>query len=298
MQGQSSPSSSSQSYGDTPSPLNYQTPLSQQVEERLHEDLACFSIWGTFPDDQGNITGNESVTTFDSNELQLLDEVLRNQGNECEGNEEAQVVPRSNDFPTTYEDIRPSSVKSFENNLQQISGDAMRLSSRKNDIETFPSTSSSDYGPNQDPRVPGYSTSPSNLSYTYVGALSQSNGNGLYGESQTHVSNFYDYNGVWDNGNEMRYQCSNPLEQSTDYVNLERNILVYANGKNPTNETNTSSLPTSLQSLSNLSSITNDIDENKRRCFSTSELTSYDVTFNDFQIPKTVSSFKSSRTSR
>ncbi|XP_035718280.1 uncharacterized protein LOC118439997 [Vespa mandarinia] len=286
MQGQSSPSSSSQSYGDTPSPLNYQTPLSQQVEERLHEDLACFSIWGTFPDDQGNITGNETINTFDSNELQLLDEVLRNQGNECKGNEEAQVVPRSNNFPSSYEDIRPSSVKSFENNLQQISNDTVPLSSRKNDIQTFPSTSSSNYG-NQHPRIPDYSTSPNNFSYTYVGAQNQSSD--FYGLSQTDCSNFYDYNDVWNAGNEMRYQSSNALEPSTN--------LTYTNGKNPSNETNTCSLPTSLQSFSTLSSTSNDIDENKRRCFSTSEL-SYDVTFNDFQIPKMVSSFKSNRPPR
>ncbi|XP_043669631.1 uncharacterized protein LOC122629853 isoform X1 [Vespula pensylvanica] len=297
MQGQSSPSSSSQSYGDTPSPLNYQTPLSQQTEERLHEDLACFSIWGTFPDDRGNITGNEAIATFDSNELQLLDEVLRNQGNDCEGNEEAQVVPSSNNFANSLEDRRPSNVKSYENNLQRISDDTMRLSSRKNDIQTFPTASSSHYG-NQDRSqitIPNYSTSPNNFPYTYVGAQNQTNG--VYGESQTQVSNFYDYNDVWNTGNEMRYQNSNALEPTTEFVNLERNTLTYASDKNPSNETNACSLSTSLRSFATLSSTSSDIDENKRRRFGTSEL-SFDVTFNDFQIPKMVSSFKASRAPR
>ncbi|XP_043500212.1 uncharacterized protein LOC122522905 [Polistes fuscatus] len=286
MQGQSSPSSSSQSYGDIPSPLNYQKPVNQRIEERLHKDLACFSIWGTFLDDQGNI--NETVPTFDSNELQLLDEVLRSQGSQCERNEEAQVVPKSEDYSNSY-DNRPSSVRTFENELE-------RMSSSKNNAQTFPSTSSSPYG-EQSTSFLNYSSSPNDLPYTYV--ATQNPVNSVYGESQTQVSNFYDYNDVWNTGNDMSYGNSNGLQSNTEFVNLKQDTVTCANKLNSSNATNSCSLPTSFQSFATLSSMSNNIAKNRRRrCTSASGISCPDTSFNDFQIPEMVSSFKPNRSQR
>ncbi|KAI4504257.1 hypothetical protein M0802_000728 [Mischocyttarus mexicanus] len=286
MQGQSSPSSSSQSYGDIPSPLNYQKPVSQRVEERLHKDLASFSIWGNFPDGQGNT--NETVPTFDNNELQLLDEVLRSQGSQCERNEEAQVVPRSDDYANSY-DNRPSSIQSLENEIE-------RMSSNKNDMETFPSTSSSLYGEHRT-SFTNYSSNPNDFPYTYVNTQNPSDN--IYRESQTQVSNFYDYNEIWNTGHEMRCTNSDALQPNTEFDHLERETVTYLESPNSSNAINSYSLPTSFQSCSNFSSMSANVAESrKRRCASTSGISYTDTSFNDFQIPEMVSSFKHNRSQR
>ncbi|XP_015178561.1 PREDICTED: GATA zinc finger domain-containing protein 7-like [Polistes dominula] len=292
MQGQSSPSSSSQSYGDIPSPLNYQKPVNRRIEERLHKDLACFSIWGNFLDDQGNNI-NETVPTFDSNELQLLDEVLRSQGNQCERNEEAQVVPRSDDYYSSSYDNRPSSVRTFENELE-------RMSSCKNDTQTIssPSTSTSPYGEQQSNSFTNYSSSPNDLPYTYVATENPTTNSVTYGENQTQVNNLYDYNDVWNNmGNDMRYGNTNNLQSNMEFDNIKHDT--YDNRQHSSNVTNSCSLPTSYQSLPTLSSVSTNIAENRRRrCTSTSGISYPNTSFNDFQIPEMVSSFKSNRSQR
>ncbi|KAK2583905.1 hypothetical protein KPH14_001176 [Odynerus spinipes] len=240
-QGQSSPSSSSQSYSDTPSPLNYQTPLSQRMEEQLHEDLACFSIWGTFGGDgqQGNTTGNEAVTSFDSNELQLVDEVLRDLGNKCEGNEDAQVVPSSSEnFSTANFEDRSSSVQSLKNDLQRMSSKTLQPS--------------------------------------------------------TQVLNFYDYNSIPNiNGHEIGYVDSNALQSTTEFAQFGQETSMFSDSKSSANETNFGRVSRSFQP-SIVSSTSSSVLESRRRYSSASEL-SLDSSFNEFQIPEMVSSFKPSR---
>lgn len=93
----SSSESSNHSYGDTPSPSNYQCSLDQRVEEQLGLDFGSFSTWCQSCMSSGTVVNSaETIDAIDNNELQLVEEVIRKDQCEKRSNiEDMQVVPKS-----------------------------------------------------------------------------------------------------------------------------------------------------------------------------------------------------------
>lgn len=85
-------SSSNQSYGDSPSPnTSHQVPIASQLGERLDEDFENFSFWNNGSSNEHTETNKTAgstdavgniIDTIDNNELQLVEEVLRDLGEE------------------------------------------------------------------------------------------------------------------------------------------------------------------------------------------------------------------------
>ncbi|XP_015435274.1 PREDICTED: uncharacterized protein LOC107190903 [Dufourea novaeangliae] len=84
-----SSSSSNQSYGDAQSPIGSQSIFVSRIEERLGEDLGNFSFWINNPETVESTDASDVVDTIDNNELQLVEEVLRDLGEEKSKVEEA-----------------------------------------------------------------------------------------------------------------------------------------------------------------------------------------------------------------
>ncbi|KAG7201516.1 hypothetical protein KM043_004268 [Ampulex compressa] len=95
----SSSSSSDKSYGNTPSPANYQVPLNRCMEEQIGKDLECF--WhdsdnnACYESSETIVNSTDTVTTIDSSELQLVVEIVERDLRRSREVEEAQVVPSS-----------------------------------------------------------------------------------------------------------------------------------------------------------------------------------------------------------
>lgn len=98
-QGFSSSSSSNQSYCETPSPSNYQSPLDQRSEDQLDDGFNSFAYWQKNGESSSTIIGNnttELIDAIDSNELRLVEEVvLKEMSKKGCAAEEMQVVPNS-----------------------------------------------------------------------------------------------------------------------------------------------------------------------------------------------------------
>lgn len=96
-QGFSSSSSSNQSYCETPSPANYQSPLDNRSEDQLDERFNRFVSWQESNESSGTIVNTaELIDAIDSNELQLVEEVVLKELTRKGCNlEEMQVVPNS-----------------------------------------------------------------------------------------------------------------------------------------------------------------------------------------------------------
>ncbi|XP_033224117.1 uncharacterized protein LOC117177491 isoform X2 [Belonocnema kinseyi] len=98
-QGFSSSSSSNQSYCETPSPSNYQSPLDQRSEDQLYDGFNSFAYWQKNDESSSTIVGNntaELIDAIDSNELRLVEEVvLKEMSKKGSASEEMQVVPNS-----------------------------------------------------------------------------------------------------------------------------------------------------------------------------------------------------------
>ncbi|XP_033328824.2 uncharacterized protein LOC117221754 [Megalopta genalis] len=136
-------SSSNQSYGDPCSPIGYRFVngiLGSRVEERFNEDLDNFSFWNdSFKafEKNGNCAetvqpaeDSSNVDTIDNNELQLVEEVLRDLGE----NKEREIVEQ----PAHRRPARPDKIPNASTNANFTSyrnnSDVSRIS-----YETSPS---------------------------------------------------------------------------------------------------------------------------------------------------------------
>lgn len=115
-------SSSNQSYGDPCSPVGYRVVngiLGSRVEERYNEDLDNFSFWndsfkafeknGNCSETVQPVEDTSNVDTIDNNELQLVEEVLRDLGE----NKEREIEEQ----PSHQRPIRPDKIPNVSTNI-------------------------------------------------------------------------------------------------------------------------------------------------------------------------------------
>ncbi|XP_012168856.2 uncharacterized protein LOC100648197 [Bombus terrestris] len=111
-----SPSSSSQSYGDTSSPnssFTYQTTAGSRIEERFKQDFENFQFWRP---DGDTVVSNTVVNNIDDNELwsQVMDELVNNLNGEKGKMEETYLQD-----PSKVENAT-NTITFQTNNLQQV----------------------------------------------------------------------------------------------------------------------------------------------------------------------------------
>ncbi|XP_066587947.1 uncharacterized protein [Prorops nasuta] len=124
-QGLSSSSSSNQSYGDTPSPSNYQNCLNPQIEEQFSEKFDALTDWRINYNSSGTVINScETVYPIDSSELELVEEVvLGDLGRRNDFTDDMQVVPKSHMLPMNNENAYLG-LEHFESNLgEALPGD-------------------------------------------------------------------------------------------------------------------------------------------------------------------------------
>lgn len=111
--------SSSSNQSDASSPLSYQSPVSNQLEEQLGDCLESLVGWKNAYDSSGTIVN--SSDTIDCAELQLVEQVIE-EDEQRKTLKEPQVAPSAPTFSSTYND-QCVPVCTFENTLNSASRD-------------------------------------------------------------------------------------------------------------------------------------------------------------------------------
>ncbi|XP_034947427.1 probable cyclin-dependent serine/threonine-protein kinase DDB_G0292550 [Chelonus insularis] len=277
----SSSSSSSYSFGDTPSPSNYQYSVEPKIEEQLGVEFVDFSCCNGCESLGGMTNPSENSIDFDNN-LQMVEEII---GNNLEWNE-IQVIP--NQF---VQQNNKTSLGHFHG-INKLS-DKQSSENRENNQENSP-TNIVDLG-NTASLI---SSAHNDLVYPDINDSYK-----ISDYQNNSQSNFFNTNSLNPSGNEINFEHEIDNLLSTSYNDNSVGNQYYFNEPQASNSANNY-----LSNYNNFSQVhqTSEQQINNRHDPSTSTVqqeyfnnswnTIQNVPFDDFQIPETVSSFKRNTT--
>ena len=306
----SSSESSNHSYADTPSPLSYQSGIDQRSEEELGLNFGSFSTWCKSCVSSDTVVNSaETIDGIDNNELQLVEEVIRRDQVEIR----CSLVPESHSLEYDTGAIKTRRIRDID--LVQNST-TRRNCGQISTIENIFDESVTDH---QDSRKTKIMNQVSNSVlvndqcqvYHRIDIPELGNTGSLMTSTQNVV--YPDLDDVYNlscsdiiqnnvyNGNPL-----NSAESLMDFENSMENFLAshYANSDTGINDSTTKdsacvdAAGNSTNTLLNNLTHTND----SHNCFDNTwhrkEAQATKSTFNDFQIPETVSNYRQNRSRR